>query len=123
MAVADPLEQLQAHIRYRLGNRVFYAQPWRVDELTSLSIRYWPHKHLEAVLPKGRNHAAIGHAMRLVRAQVRETWEARHGIGPMWQLVLSDTVDGIGLCLLDLWFADDRWRCSLRSMARRLGHP
>ncbi len=116
----DPLEQLQAHIRYRLGARVTHAQPWRVDELTALSVRYWPHRHLEAVLPQGRNHAAIGHAMRLVRAQVRETWEARHGIGPMWNLVLGDTVDGIGLCLLDLWFSDDRWRCGLRSMARKL---
>ncbi len=115
----EPLEQLQAHVRYRLAAKLQYAQAWRVDELTGLVVRYWPHRHLEAVLPAGRNHAAIGHAMRLVKAQVREHWEAEHGIGPLWSLVLDGTVDGISVCLLDLWFSHDRWRCSLRAMARR----
>ena len=120
MAETDTLEQLSAHVRYRLGQRVAHAQAWRVDELTALTVRYWPHRHLEAILPQGRHHAAIGHAMVLCRAQVREHWEAVHGIGPLWRLVLSDTVDGISLCLLDLWFATDRWRASLRAMARRI---
>ncbi len=116
----DTLEQLQAHVRYRLGPLVNYCQAWRADELTGLVVRHWPHRHLEVVLPHGRHHAAIGHAMRLVKAQVREQWEARHGIGPMWPLVLGPTVDGISLSLLDLWFGSDRWRCSLRAMARQL---
>lgn len=119
----DTLEQLEAHVRYRLGPRVAYCQAWRVDELTGLVVRHWPHRHLEAVLPQGRNHAAIGHAMRLVKAQVREQWEARHGIGPLWPIVLAGTVDGISICLLDLWFGSDRWRCSLRTMARRIAAP
>jgi len=116
----DTLEQLTAHVRYRLGSRVNYCQEWRVNELTALVVRHWPHRHLDAVFLHGRNHAGIGHAMRLVKAQVREQWEARHGIGPMWNLVLAGTVDGISLCILDLWFGSDRWRYSLRSMGRRL---
>lgn len=115
----EDLEQLAAHVRYRLGSRVAYAQSWRVDKLTALVVRYWPHRHLEAILPHGRHHTAIDHAMRLVKAQVHEHWEAEHGVGPMWSLVLAGAVDSISLCLLDLWFSSDAWRCQLRAMARR----
>lgn len=123
MAHANPrptgdLEQLAAHVRYRLGHRVVYAQAWRVDELVSLTVRHWPHAHLEALLLQGRHHKALDHAMVLVRAQVREQWEARHGIGPLWGLVLSGTVDSISQCLLDLWFSTPAWRDRLRAMAK-----
>jgi hypothetical protein len=116
----DPIDQLAAHCRYRLGIVVTYAHPWRVDELVGLSLKFWPHRHLEAVLASGRNHAAVRHAMTLLKARVRETWEADHGIGPMWDLVLDQAVDGISTSLLDLWWSGDRWRCEMRSMARRL---
>jgi hypothetical protein len=113
------LDQLAAHVRYRLGNRVEYAKPWRVDELVRLVVRHWPHNHLEAIAPAGKNHKQIDHAMALVRAQVREQWEARHGIGPMWGLVLAGTVTGICQVILELWWSGDRWRAALRAMARR----
>lgn len=117
--IDDALDQLAAHVRYRLGNRVDYARPWRVDELTRLVIRHWPHNHLEAVAPAGPNHKQIDHAMALVKAQVREQWEARHGIGPMWNLVLAGTVAGICQIILELWWSGDRWRAALRAMGRR----
>lgn len=118
--MASDLQQLTAHVRYRIGRHVHYCQPWRVDELVALVIRHWPHHHLEAVLHHGRHHKAIAHAMVLVRAQVREQWEARHGIGPLWSMALAPAVAAISHVLLDLWFADAGWRGALLTMSRRI---
>lgn len=85
-----------------------------------LVVRHWPHYHLEAILPHGRNHKAIDHAMALVRVQVREQWEARHGIGPLWGLALSPAVASISFVLLDLWFATPGWRGALLTMSRQV---
>lgn len=117
--VASDIEQLTSHVRYRIGQHVHYCQPWRVDELVALVVRHWPHAHLEAVFSHGRNHKAIDHAMVLVRAQVREQWEARHGIGPLWGLALAPAVAAISHVLLDLWFSDAGWRGALLVMSRR----
>lgn len=117
-AVSD-LAQLQAHIRYRLGGSVKRAAAWRCDELARLVVRHWPHRHLEAAMAAGGSNAkAIDHAMALCRAQVREQWEARQGVSPMWDLVLAGVVAGVCHVVRDLWASDDRWRCQLRSLAR-----
>lgn len=117
----DPLAQLQAHVRQSLGSRVQYAGAWRVDELTRLVVVYWPHYHLEAAEQAGgRLHKAVDHAMLLCRAQVRERWEAAHGVGPLWQMVLAGTVSGIWHTLLPLWWADAGWRDRLRQMGGRV---
>lgn len=120
MATDEALAKLQAHVRYRLGGRVQQAAAWRVDELTRLAVRHWPHKHLEAAMAAGgKNDRGINHAIFLCRAQVREQWEARQGVSPLWDLVLVYTVAGITQVLLELWASDDRWRCNLRLMSRR----
>lgn len=119
----DAIVQLQAHTRYRLGSRVTYAQAWRVDALTRLAVRHWPHQHLEdAEAVGGRHHAAVGHAMTLMRSQVREQWEARHGQGPLWDAVLGGTTSAIGEVVLDLWWPSRSWRAILRSMGGSLSH-
>lgn len=115
----DPLDQLCAHVRYRLGGRVHTCTAARVDELTRLALRHWPHAHLEAVeMSGGMHHKAADHAMALLRAQVREQWEARHGVGPMWQLLLAGAVEGISIALSDLWWSDPRWRTRLKEMGK-----
>lgn len=115
----DAIAQLQAHVRYRLGTRVTYAQAWRVDALTRLVLRHWPHGHLEdAVVAGGRHSMAVTHAMTLMRSQVREQWEARHGSGPMWDLMLGGTVTATGVILLDLWWQSAGWRKVLLAMSR-----
>lgn len=119
----DAIAQLQAHVRYRLGSRVTYAQRWRCDGLTKLVIRHWPHTHLEdAEHIGGRHHAAVGHALTLMRSQVREQWEARHGAGPLWDSILGGTTTAIGVTLLDLWWPSKPWRAVLRAMSRTLSH-
>ena len=119
----DQLAQLQAHVRYRLGSRVSYAQPWRVDGLTRLVVRHWPHSHLrEAHAIGGRNHAAVSHALTLMRSQVREQWEARHGAGPLWDAVLGGTTSAIGVVVLDLWWPSEPWRAALLAIGLALPH-
>jgi hypothetical protein len=118
--VADPdLEQLAAHMRYRLAALVSQADGWRIDELTTLIVRLWPHTTLESIRTHGRNHAVIPKSLRLLRAQVREQWELRHGITPLWDSVLQGATDMISATVLDLWWESDGWRCRLRAMARR----
>lgn len=122
LAVSDKaLEALQQHVRYQLGHRAKVAAEWRVDELTRLIVRHWPHKHLEAAMDAGgKNHKAIDHAVALCRAQVREQWEARQGVSPMYDLVLTHTAASITHVILSLWASEDRWRAGLRAMSRRL---
>ena len=117
----EAIAQLQAHVRYRLGSRVTYAQPWRVDALTRLVVRHWPHRHLEdAEHLGGRNHSSVAHAMTLLRSQCHEQWEARHGEGPLWDVILGGTTSAIGVVVLDLWWPSPAWRAILRAMARSL---
>ncbi len=117
----DPvLAQLAAHMRYRLSP-VGLRDDHRVDELTGLVIRRWPHAHLEEILQEGRNHAIVPHVMRLLRAQGREQWEARHGVSPRWKERLAEAVDAISEIVLELWSSREGWRIRLRAMPRRLG--
>lgn len=116
----DALEQLTAHLRQACGNRAAICRG-RFDELAALVIRHWPHKHLEAIERNGgRNHKMIDHAIALVRAQVREHWEARHGVGPLWPLLLRGTVDAVSTVLLGLWWSDPKMRLVMRGLAARI---
>lgn len=115
------LVALQRHVRYQLGHRAKKAAEWRVDELTRLVVRHWPHKHLEAAMDAGgKNSKALDHAVALCRAQVREQWEARQGISPMYDILLTHTAAAITHVILSLWASDDRWRLGLRAMSRRI---
>lgn len=113
------LDDLVVHVERRIAASVPYARHRHSAELVPLLVRHWPHAHLEAVLMHGRNHKDIDHAMVLLKAQVREQWEARHGIGPTWQLVVVNAVDAMSLVLLDLWFSGPAWRGALKVMGRR----
>lgn len=117
----EAIDQLIAHISYRLGPVTDYARPWRVDKLSRLMMRHFPHGHLEACAAAGgRNHRAVEHAIALARAQVRERWEAEHGIGTIWEVVLHDATTAICRVLLDLWWADKRWRSALKDLSAHL---
>lgn len=118
---ADALEQLTEHIRQACVSRASLCGPARFDELVRLVVRHWPHRHLEAIeRAGGQNHAAVDHAVALVRAQVREQWEARHGVGPLWPLLLRGTADAISSVCLRVWWSDPSMRLVLRGLAVRL---
>lgn len=116
----DAMTQLASHVRYRIGSRATHCGAARCDELTRLVVMHWPHRHLEAAASDGRASKAIDHAMTLLRAQVREQWEARHGIGPIWPILLAGTVASISQVLLDLWFSDRQWALRLEELGRQL---
>jgi hypothetical protein len=121
MMAADALEQLTEHIRQACVSRASLCGAARFDELVRLVVRHWPHRHLEAIeRAGGQNHAAVDHAVALVRAQVREQWEARHGVGPLWPLLLRGTADAISSVCLRVWFGDPSMRLVLRGLAVRL---
>ena len=117
----NALDRLVEHVTAQCGQRARMAGKARVHELTRLVVRHWPHHHVEAIhRVGGRTHAAIDHAMLLTRAQVREQWEARHGIGPLWHLFLGGLTTSICHVVLNLWFSDRAWRVMLRGLSRQI---
>ena len=117
----DALEQLTAHVRGHMAGRAALLE-WRFAEVVRLVVRHWPHRHLAAIeRAGGRPSKAIDHAVALVRAQVREQWEARHGIGPLWPLILRGTTDAVARVVVDLWWRDPGLRMLLRAMSRQAG--
>ncbi len=118
----NALDRLVEHVGQQCGQRARMAGKGRVRDLTRLVVRHWPHHHLEAIRRSGsRSHADLDHAMALVRAQVREQHEARHGVGPLWNLFLSGLVAAISHVVLELWFHDACWRVMLRGLSRQIG--
>jgi hypothetical protein len=117
----EALERLVVHVSEQCGQRARMAGRARVHELTRLVVRHWPHNNVEAIERHGgKNNAAAAHAMLLVRAQVREQYEARHDVGPLWDLFLGGLVASICSCVLDLWLADRAWRVMLRGLSRQI---
>lgn len=114
----DAMQQLVDHVRYRIGTRSQHAGKERCDELVRLVVAHWPHRHLEAAMLHGRTAKAIDHAMVLLKAQVREQWEARHGIGPAWALLMAPAMHAIAQVLLDLWCSDPGWAQRLEQMGQ-----
>lgn len=113
------LAAIQEAVRSQLGTRNEYAGAWRVTEITRLVVRHWPHHHLEAAMQAGgQNHRAVEYALTLLKAQVRERWEAEHGIGPLWNLVLGGVVTQVSYVVLNLWWSSASWRVTLRQLSR-----
>jgi hypothetical protein len=117
----DALDWLNAHVTGLIGQRARMAGRERTAELVGLVVRHWPHNHLDAIQRAGgKNHVAVRHAMALVRAQVREHYEARHGVGPLWNLFLAGFVASISQAVVELWFGDASWRVILRGLSRQI---
>lgn len=118
----DAIEQLVEHTRYRIGPAGRRLSRAMSDSLLRLVIRHWPHRHLEDIgRGVSRHHVAFDHAMALMRASVRERWEATHGVSPAWQLLCRPAVDAAGVVLLQLWWSSDQQRAAMRAMQRHLG--
>jgi hypothetical protein len=92
----------------------------RVRELTELALLHWPARHLQAVFKHGKNHSALEHAMRLCRAQVREHYEARHGVGVLWATILGTVVLQLCHFMLEDWFREAYMRRLMSRLALEL---
>jgi hypothetical protein len=120
---ADPtpdLEALVAWTRQKLGVRAIAAGPAATEELIRLLLRHWPHHGLDRLASHSQHHRGIVHVGLLARAQVREVWEARHGVSPEWEAIHSGLVGVAWLILLEAWFVDHGKRVQFRAYSRAL---
>lgn len=108
------LEELAAYVVERLASHQAKAHSWRCHELARLTLEYWPEYRLDprrlAPLVKAE---ALRKAKAITRARVQETWEAHHGITPLWPYVLAGTQAAIWETLLELWLTDAKHRAAI----------
>ena len=117
----EPVQRLTDQIASQLGSIAEDCGEHRLGAIMRLVIRHWPHEHLRIIARSGgRNHADLVHVGRLLAAQVREQWEARHGISPDWDLVLARAANACWLVLLELWFRDRDFRVTLKVLSRKI---
>lgn len=115
---ADRIAQV---IAGQCGTLTAAAGPERTAAILRLVLRHWPHEHLRVIARDGgRNHADLVHVGRLLRSQVREQYEARHGISPTWTVTLQPLLEAAWLILCELWFRDVDIRATLRVVSKRI---
>lgn len=118
----ESIDELVELVAYRLGPARRRVSDERLAELVRLVVRHWPHHHLEQIgTGVSRHHAAFTHATALMRASVRERYEAAHGLSPAWSILVRPVVEAIGLVVMELWWHGDAHRAALRAMQRQLG--
>jgi hypothetical protein len=111
------LSPLHKELRRLFATRVVTVGEPRFVELSRAVVRHWPGRLLDEADGDDR---AIRHALALCRARVREEWELRHGVGPLWRLLLCGTATGISLALLERWQRSPAWREWIRAASRHL---
>jgi LmbE family N-acetylglucosaminyl deacetylase len=93
----------------------------RTAALMRLVLRHWPHEHLRTIAREGgKNHADLIHVGKLLKSQVREQYEARHGVSPTWGVVLAPLLDAIWLVVVESWFRDPDFRVTLRVVSKKI---
>lgn len=105
------LDELQAYVVERLASHQANGHSWRCHELVRLTLKYWPEYRLNPnrLTPLVRAEV-LRKSKAITRARVQETWEAHHGITPLWPHTLAGTVSAIWDVLVELWLTDARHR-------------
>jgi hypothetical protein len=119
-AAMPEIDILVAWTRQHLGVRAVAAGPEATDELVRLLLRHWPHHALDRLASNSPHHRGIVHVGLLARAQVREVWEARHGVSPEWESIHAGLVGTAWILLLETWFVDHSQRAKFREYSRAL---
>ena len=114
------LGRLVVATRRDLGARALAAGHDATDELILLLLRHWPHHALARLAAQSEHHRDIVHVGLLARAQVREVWEARHGISPEWETLHGGLVGVAWLILLQTWFHDVEQRQRFKAHSRSI---
>ena len=118
----DPsVERITDLVAGQAGTLAEKAGSERTAALMRLVLRHWPHEHLRVIAREGgKNHADLIHVGRLLRSQVREQYEARHGVSPTWGVVLAPLLNAIWLVVVEAWFRDVDFRVTLRVVSKRI---
>ena len=118
----DPsVERITDLVAGQAGTLAEKAGSERTAALMRLVLRHWPHEHLRVIAREGgKNHADLIHVGRLLRSQVREQYEARHGVSPTWGVVLAPLLNAIWLVVVEAWFRDPDFRVTLKVVSKRI---
>ena len=115
------VERITDLVAGQAGTLAEKAGSERTAALMRLVLRHWPHEHLRVIAREGgKNHADLIHVGRLLRSQVREQYEARHGVSPTWGVVLAPLLDAIWLVVVEAWFRDVDFRVTLKVVSKRI---
>lgn len=115
------VERIVELVSGRVGQLAVAAGPERTLAMMRLVLRHWPHEHLRILARAGgKHHADLVHVGRLLRCQVREQWEARHGISPSWLTTMSPLLDAMWLVVVEDWWRDKDYRVTLRVLSQRI---
>lgn len=108
-------------VTQQTGTLASAAGAERTAAIMRLVLRHWPHEHLRVIAREGgRNHADLVHVGQLLRRQVREQYEARHGVSPTWGVVLQPLLDAVWLVVVEQWFRDTDFRATLKVVSKRI---
>lgn len=118
----DPsVDRIADLVAQQTGTLAAAAGAERTAAIMRLVLRHWPHEHLRVIAREGgKNHADLLHVGRLLRSQVREQYEARHGMSPTWQPVMAPLLDAIWLVVVEHWFRDKDFRVTLKVVSKRI---
>jgi hypothetical protein len=119
--VDQSVERITDLVAGHTGTLAEKAGSERTAALMRLVLRHWPHEHLRVIAREGgKNHADLVHVGRLLRSQVREQYEARHGVSPTWGVVLAPLLNAIWLVVVEAWFRDVDFRVTLKVVSKRI---
>lgn len=118
----DPsVDRITELVAGQTGTLAGAAGAERTAAIMRLVLRHWPHEHLRTIAREGgRNHADLIHVGKLLKSQVREQYEARHGVSPTWGIVLAPLLDAVWLVVVESWFRDKDFRVTLRVVSKRI---
>jgi hypothetical protein len=120
MPVSAELVEFCEAVTREVGQRAKLAGAQRSTEMVELVLIHWPAYHLNAIAKISAHHAALAHAMKLSKCQVREHWEIRHGMGPLWAILLATLCNQVQLVILERWFRNADNRAQIARLAREL---
>jgi len=121
VSVEPSVDRITELVAGQTGSLAAQAGPERTAALMRLVLRHWPHEHLRLIARDGgKNHADLVHVGKLLRAQVREQYEARHGVSPTWNIVLGPLLDAMWLTVVESWFRDKDFRVTLKVVSKRI---
>jgi len=121
VAVDPSVDRIADLVAQQTGTLASAAGAERTAAIMRLVLRHWPHEHLRVIAREGgKNHADLVHVGRLLRCQVREQYEARHGVSPTWGVVLQPLLDAIWLVVVEHWFRDRDFRVTLKVVSKRI---
>lgn len=116
---AAQIEHLEFQLWRLLGARSVAVGDVRFRRLVRLVVRHWPSETLERIRKadhwQGMERRKAG---RILRARVREAFEASDGVTDAWPILLEGTVSIIWGAVCEMHLRDEAFRASIPTLSR-----